>query len=281
MTNSLFTWAVVASLGAHLVGLAAASALGAGTGVVESQPPPVPIEVVRAEPEAAPPPPPPPRKLPRRVQPRKSVPAVRKEVVENRLALTPPVMLDDASREPQAPPAPTPPEQRFLTGNALMPRTGASVQGPREGTEAGAGRLFATGDIPVRPGRGTAGGSGAPGRGGTGLTSSGRGSQVDAGGPGGGTLTSLAHPLGGYQHMPAYPESARRQGVEGVTTLRFRVQTDGTVGEMSLVRSAGHPDLDRAAMEAVKKWRFEPARRGRDAVVVWVTLPVRFELRTQ
>jgi len=274
MTDSLFTWAVVASLGTHLVGLAAASALDAGTGVAETQPPPVLIEVVRVEPEAAPPsPPPPPRRLPRQVPPRK--------LVENRLALAPPVMLDDASREPQAPPAPTPPEQRFLTGNSLMPRTSASVQGPREGTEAGAGSLFATGDIPVRPGRGTAAGSEAQGRGGTGLASRGGGSQVEAGGPWGGTLASLAHPLGGYQHMPAYPESARRQGVEGVTTLRFAVQTDGTVGEVSVVRSAGHPDLDQAAMEAVRKWRFEPARRGRDPVVVWMTLPVRFELRAQ
>jgi protein TonB len=49
---------------------------------------------------------------------------------------------------------------------------------------------------------------------------------------------------------------------------------------MSVVRSAGHADLDEAAMEAVRKWRFEPARRGKDAVTVWVTLPVRFELRS-
>ena len=34
-------------------------------------------------------------------------------------------------------------------------------------------------------------------------------------------------------------------------------------------------------MEAVRKWRFEPARRGKDPVVVWVMLPVRFELKTQ
>lgn len=279
MTDSLFTWAVVASLGTHLVGLAAASALGAGTGPAETHPAPVSIEVVRVAPEA--PPPPPPRKLPRQLQSRKPVQEVKKqEAVENRLALAPPTLLDDAQpREPHAP-APTPPEQRFLAGSALVPRPGAPIPGAREGAEAGAGRLFTTGDIPVRPGRGTAAGSGARGRGGTGLASRGGGSQVEAGGPGG-TLTSLAHPLGGYQHMPAYPETARRQRVEGVTTLRFQVQTDGTVGEMSLVRSAGHPDLDQAAMEAVKKWRFEPARHGRDPVVVWVTLPVRFELRTQ
>jgi protein TonB len=51
------------------------------------------------------------------------------------------------------------------------------------------------------------------------------------------------------------------------------------VGTVNVQHSAGHPDLDQAAIEAVKKWRFEPARRGTQAVAVWVTLPVRFELK--
>ena len=79
--------------------------------------------------------------------------------------------------------------------------------------------------------------------------------------------------------MPAYPESARRQGVEGVATLRFQVHTDGSVTEMSVVRSAGHLRSRRGGHGGGRKWRFEPARRGKDAVVVWVTLPVRFELK--
>jgi protein TonB len=276
MSPNLFTWAVVASLATHLVALATATVLSAGHGGAETQPSPVPIEVVRVEPE--PPPPPPPREVPRKT-PRLAPPVTqKKEVVENRLA-TPPKLLDDSSqREPKAP-SPPEPEQRILAGNA-MARPSESAPALREGGEAGAGRLFATGDIPVQPGRGTAGGSGAQGRGGIGLASRG-GAQVEAGGSGAGTLTSLARPLGGYQHMPAYPESARRQGVEGVTTLRFQVHTDGSVTEMAVVRSAGHPDLDEAALEAVMKWRFEPARRGKDAVVVWVTLPVRFELKSQ
>ena len=276
MTDSLFTWAVVASLGTHLVGLAAASALGSAHGAAEAPSASVPIEVVRVEPQE-PPPPPPPKDQPRKLLRLAPQATQKREVVENRLA--PPTLLDDTT--PQAPAPSMPTERRLLAGNTLSPRAGDFIAPPREGGEAGAGRLFATGDIPMQPGRGVAAGSGAQGRGGTGLASRGSGSQVEAGGPGGGTLTSLARPLGGYQHMPAYPESARRQGAEGVATLRFQVQTDGTVGEMSVVRSAGHPDLDQVAMEAVRKWRFEPARRGKDPVVVWVTLPVRFELKTQ
>jgi protein TonB len=96
-------------------------------------------------------------------------------------------------------------------------------------------------------------------------------------GPGDG-VESLARPLGGYQVKPRYPESARRQGLQGLTVLKFEVLADGSVGDILVERSAGHRDFDLAAMEAVKKWRFAPARRGKQPIAVWVTLPVKFEL---
>jgi protein TonB len=92
-------------------------------------------------------------------------------------------------------------------------------------------------------------------------------------------LTRTAMPRGGYQVRPSYPTSARRLGVQGMTTLRVYVAADGRVGEVLVHESAGHPDLDSAAADAVKRWRFEPARRGTDAVGVWVLLPVEFRLR--
>ena len=94
-----------------------------------------------------------------------------------------------------------------------------------------------------------------------------------------GPITAFVRPLGGYQLRPPYPESARRQGAQGTTRLRFEVLATGGVGQVVVDQSAGHPDLDRAAIEAVRQWRFEPARRGAEPVTVWVTLPVRFELR--
>ena len=100
---------------------------------------------------------------------------------------------------------------------------------------------------------------------------------ASTGGAGNG-LTSFARPTGGDQTRPRYPESARRAGLEGVTMLRFEVRADGTVGTMTVEKSTGSPDLDQAAMAAVRTWRFDPARRGTEAVAVWVTLPVRFEL---
>jgi periplasmic protein TonB len=91
-------------------------------------------------------------------------------------------------------------------------------------------------------------------------------------------VTSFARPLGGYQTTPRYPESARTAGVEGTSVLRFVVTAEGLVGTINVEKSAGHPDLDRSAIEAVKTWRFEPARRGKERVAVWVTIPVKFEL---
>jgi protein TonB len=92
-------------------------------------------------------------------------------------------------------------------------------------------------------------------------------------------LAAFARPVGGYQRTPPYPETARRLGIQGTSRLRFEVLASGTVGQIVVDQSAGHPDLDRAAVDAVRQWRFEPARRGTEPVAVWVTLPVRFELR--
>jgi protein TonB len=145
-----------------------------------------------------------------------------------------------------------------------------------EGSAAGAGNLFGRGDVGVVGGSGVAGGGG-----GTGTSGLGRGAKGDGTGGGAGTgeaLSGLARPLGGYQVKPRYPESARRAGVQGITTLRVRVLENGRVGEVIIEQSAGFRDLDVAAADAVKKWLFEPARRDKNPVAVWVLLPVKFEL---
>jgi periplasmic protein TonB len=91
-------------------------------------------------------------------------------------------------------------------------------------------------------------------------------------------VTRTARPQGGYQVRPAYPAAPRRLGIQGTTMLRVHVLADGRIGDVLVERSAGHPDLDQAATDAVRRWRFEPARRGDDAVAMWVLLPVEFRL---
>jgi TonB family protein len=167
---------------------------------------------------------------------------------------------------------------------SLPEKTGAAQGGwntgakaaEAEGSAAGAGNRFDKGDVGVVGGSGVTGGGG-----GTGTLGLGRGMKGDGSGGGTGSgeaLSGLARPLGGYQVKPRYPESARRAGVQGVTTLRVWVLESGRVGEVLVEQSAGFRDLDLAAMAAVKKWLFEPARRGKEPVSVWVMLPVKFEL---
>lgn len=54
---------------------------------------------------------------------------------------------------------------------------------------------------------------------------------------------------------PAYPELARRMNIAGVVKLLITVAPNGSVKDARLV--GGHPVLANAALDAVKKWRFE------------------------
>jgi protein TonB len=94
-------------------------------------------------------------------------------------------------------------------------------------------------------------------------------------------ITQPARPRGGYQVRPAYPEAARRAGAQGTTVLRVHVEADGSLHEVQGLQSAGHAALDQAAVEAVTRWRFDPARSGSDAVAVWVLVPVEFRIKSQ
>jgi periplasmic protein TonB len=92
-------------------------------------------------------------------------------------------------------------------------------------------------------------------------------------------VTRRAIPRGGYQYRPAYPSRARRLGIQGTTLLHVLVSEHGRVAEVIVKQSAGHPDLDQAAADAVRRWQFEPARSGDAPVEMWVQLPFEFRLR--
>ena len=84
-----------------------------------------------------------------------------------------------------------------------------------------------------------------------------------------------------YLHNPppVYPLSAKRRGMEGKVLLRAEIQPDGMCSRVELKKSSGWELLDQAALEAVKHWRFEPARRGAQAVVEWAEIPINFSLQ--
>jgi protein TonB len=78
---------------------------------------------------------------------------------------------------------------------------------------------------------------------------------------------------------PIYPPTARRAGAEGTTVLKVHVQTNGSIAEVRIERSAGHAALDQAAADAVSKWHFQPARSGSEPVAMWVLIPVEFRIQ--
>ncbi len=78
---------------------------------------------------------------------------------------------------------------------------------------------------------------------------------------------------------PAYPRLARRRGCEGTVVLEVLVTREGRVGEVGVTESSGYDILDKAAMDAVGEWRFEPGRRGDRAVDMRVRIPVTFRLQ--
>jgi len=77
---------------------------------------------------------------------------------------------------------------------------------------------------------------------------------------------------------PAYPLTARRRGIEGTVLLRVEIHAHGHCQQVHVKRSSGHAVLDRAAVEAVRQWRFVPARRGNLAVTAAVEVPITFRL---
>ena len=78
---------------------------------------------------------------------------------------------------------------------------------------------------------------------------------------------------------PPYPPMSRRQNEEGQVMVRVTIAADGTIrGEPTIARSSGYDRLDRAAIEAVRKWRFVPGKRNGVAVEMTYEAPVIFKL---
>jgi protein TonB len=83
---------------------------------------------------------------------------------------------------------------------------------------------------------------------------------------------------------PNYPAAAMRAKVEGIVTVDAVVNADGSVGEVRVARSVDREyGLDDEAVACAKKWRFKPASRRIDGVVVpvLVQIDIAFALPTK
>jgi protein TonB len=77
---------------------------------------------------------------------------------------------------------------------------------------------------------------------------------------------------------PRYPLAARRAGEQGTVTLKVLVSSEGLPQHVAIEKTSGSSRLDAAALDAVRRWRFVPARRGVTPIKSWVLVPVVFRL---
>ena len=84
-----------------------------------------------------------------------------------------------------------------------------------------------------------------------------------------------------YLHnpKPEYPALSRRMGEQGLVLLRVFVGASGEARTVELKQPCGHRRLDEAALDAVRRWKFVPAKRGEQTVDAWVVVPIRFSLK--
>ena len=102
--------------------------------------------------------------------------------------------------------------------------------------------------------------------------------SVPTGSGASGAVPTAALPRYRDNARPAYPLAARLRGYEGMVLLSVDVSAEGRVDGLTVKRSSGYEVLDRSALEAVRTWTFEPARRMGRPVGMRVDIPVKFVL---
>lgn len=84
-------------------------------------------------------------------------------------------------------------------------------------------------------------------------------------------------PIAGRTPAPRYPPAAMRRGESGTVLVRIEVGPDGVPVSTSVANSSGSRLLDRAAVDAARRWRFEPAHVNGQPTVGTVHVPIDFK----
>jgi protein TonB len=213
------------------------------------------------------------------------VPPVRKTPPPPRpIALDPPKPVEPPKNDPPKidPPKIDPPKQEPPKIDPPKPQTVVApvVPSPADSSNM-PGLLNRTPAATPSAGPGTGGGVGTGAGSGMG---EGRGSGIGpgtGGGAGGGPFqpgSGIEPPQLLREVKPLYTDEARRAALEGNVVLEIVVRRDGSVSNLRVTRKLG-AGLDEKALEAVRQWRFAPARRLGAAVDVVVEVSVEFKLR--
>lgn len=80
-----------------------------------------------------------------------------------------------------------------------------------------------------------------------------------------------------YEHVK-YPKLASRSGIEGKVFIKFVVNEQGKVEDPKILKDIGG-GCGEAAVEGIKKLKFEPGKLNGQPVKVYFTLPVNFQLQ--
>ncbi len=89
-------------------------------------------------------------------------------------------------------------------------------------------------------------------------------------------------PIGGFaaiQRNVVYPEIAQEAGITGTVVVQAFIDKYGKVGECTILKGVPNTGLDDAAIAAIKKTRFKPAKQRDRDVGVYISIPVIFRLR--
>jgi TonB family protein len=170
----------------------------------------------------------------------------------------PPTLTSEPMPIVSAPIVQAPAEDRDRAGVLQEARTQAQSRGP--GVGGGVGSGTGTG-IGAGDGNGVGPGSG--------------------GGTGGGPFrpgSGIEPPRLLREVRADYTDDARRRAIEGEVVLEIIVRHDGSVGDVKIMKRLGG-GLDERAVQAVRQWRFAPARRLGSPVDVIVEVAVEFKLR--
>lgn len=158
-------------------------------------------------------------------------------------------------------------KQSLMQKNITKKQIAAGKSSSGRGTGIGSGN-----------GSGIGPGSGSGSGGGHG---SGHGTGTSGIGPGNGIASNPAIPPRIIKSVqPVYPMAERNAKIEGTATVRFLINTDGSVEEVIVVASSGNSNLDAAAVTACYKWKFTSARNmSGQNIRCYANMPITFKIR--
>lgn len=247
-------------------GIEIAVAFGVPDAEPTTEPPPelMPIPTLAPPPEPDLPPPEPEPEVVEEPPPEPDVVLIEETIIE-------PVKV----HEEPPPPKPEPPKPKPKPKGAQKPKPQPAQPAPEIQPQQVAAAPVGMPDAPRDRGESVAPPSTEPAKGvSTPGAAAGPSSPAD-----GGPLVILDPAYRDPPTPPAYPPRSVMLGQQGQVIVRAAIDQKGNPEEVVVWTSSGFPLLDKAALDAVKRWRFMPARRGASTVAAWVQVPVNFKLR--